>query len=111
MTIVEQVRRAIEEARQGGVAPTAVVLGKEQLYRAMREADSAGNISSPSRLPDKILGLIVLSSPKVAGPLVIADDVRHSLQALGIFTLGGSKVSGPFVAADARKAIGVFPTY
>jgi hypothetical protein len=83
--MISRIENAVHDSMRAGVIPTAVVLGHEQFDQVRAEAHASGLVSTLVPPPTRILGLSVLLSCKVAGPLVVADDVRHSLQSLGLF--------------------------
>jgi hypothetical protein len=82
MLIIEQIDAQLAQARSLGITPSAVVLGLGQWQQAARGEfmERHGCLAYPTR----IMGLAVLISEKVVGPMIVDDDVRHSLQMAAI---------------------------
>lgn len=88
MTIADRIIVALGDAAAAGIEPAAVVLGAGQLVDARRERDRNDNyIWSFVGAESKLLNLPVLTSPRVAGIMVVDDAGRRQFEASGFFSI------------------------
>lgn len=84
MTIADRIIVALADAQAAGIEPVALAMGQRQLMDARRERDHSGNyIWALERGGSKLMNLPVLTSPSVAGVMVVDAAARRQLEANG----------------------------